>query len=190
MSKITGKDVSAMAWACVAIAAIPLCLLVTRPRTLSGASIPELTITASSAREEKILEEMSRRYDAVSLNFTSPDKEPDPQFRWQEIQNSLARAGAESDEAQQVIKSAQENLQGAWPCFAERGYLQGQSVWLVVGSSPHNTGFGAWICPPSAAAIRREKIARYCTDTQVAIVDTQPPYKTLNPRAPYHRVRQ
>lgn len=180
MKKFTRKEMTNMLVSVAAVAAIPLCVWLMRPRLLSAQSATELPGLARTYREEEILKQMHKRYGRISLNFDSPDTAPDLNARWQEIQHALEEAGAEPEEARKVVQSAQIQLKENWPCLAEQGSLHGQTVWIIAASSPYDTGFIGWLCLPSAEDIRRQEVEKYCTAVKVAAVSTQPPYQVLN----------
>lgn len=180
MKRPTYKNVMGMLMVLTASSSLLLGFWLARPRPLSASSSTELSELVARLRQDKIVTQMTKRYEGMSLNFEGPDPRADRNARWQEIQFFIQKNGAKPDEAERIVRVAQAKLKQEWPCFAEHGYLQGQPVWIVVGSSPRGTGFSGWICPPSAQDIRRERIRKYCADIQVAIVNLQPPHQFLS----------
>lgn len=180
MKRFNQKDMSSLLVALLAVVAIPLFVWLIKPRPLSAQAVSEFPELVREARTEKILNEMSKRYERISLSFDAPDPIPDVNARWQEIQASIEQDGAEPDEAQKIVRTAQTRMQQEWPCLAERARLQGQSVWIIAGSSPFDTGFIGWLCPPTAEDIKRQKTEKYCSNIEVVAVNAQSPYQVLN----------
>ncbi len=180
MQRFDRKNVNGMLMSLAAIAIIPVGLWLTRPRPLSGENVNELISVVRNSREDEVLEQMVRRYEAVSLNFEGLDTDADPKLRWKIMQTSLEEDGVGLIEAQKVLKVAQKGLKDNWPCLVEKGYVQDEPVWFVVGNVPRDTGFIGWICRPSAKDIRDEKLRKYCFNVQVSVVSALPPYRALN----------
>jgi hypothetical protein len=169
-----------------ALAITPLTVWATRARPLSASSLPELQEFVRQSRQEEILKPMTRRYEAEPVNFENASVRFDPQARWDEIQTWLQNSGVGDDQVREVIQAARPALKDAWPCFVERGYLQDQPVWVIVGSLPSYTGSTPWICPPSFQDIQEERIRKYCSNIQVAVVSANPPHSLLNRVARSH----
>jgi len=167
-----------LAFCCVVF--IPLSIWLTRPRPLSAASAGELARLACDARQDEIITQMSRR-SAAMLAAESADKAEKPAVRWQKIRASLGAAGAGADEAAAVTRLAQNDLAQEWPVLAERGFLRGKSVWIVIGSTPSYAGpSGTPICGPSSAVLLQAKLQKYGATARAVVVSAQAPYHVLH----------
>lgn len=175
--RIDRKEAANLILAFGAIALIPFVGWLLRPRPLSANSTIGFIKVARKQRTDQILDEMDRLHHRTSLSFDKPDKKPTLDEQWQKITVKLRELGEQHPEY--VARAAKTEIGNHWPVVVEKGYLRGRPVWIVVGSSRHDTGFIAWICPPSANDIRQEKADRYCTDLRVAAVEVEMPHTLL-----------
>lgn len=150
---------------------LPIGLYVQEHRPFSASTSLELGNLVIAERQDEIRTDMKSRYEGGSINFSDePDPRDKPENRWALLVQRIFDSGVGLVHAQAIAKAAQPGLDGKWPVLVEHGYVDGKEAWVFVGSSPHDTGFLAWACMPSAEDIRREDTNKYCTEARAVVI--------------------
>lgn len=162
----------ALLWGCFAALIIPVLIFLLKERAL-GANTPEQLIAAVRAREEAKIE--FRQMIPTEGYLPTVD---DTQRRWHILQDTMRHDGGSTEEVEGVTQAAQQwfgNCGTLAPVFARRGYIAGESVWVIEYAYQPTAH-------PICNFVTQAEIERMLKENRkhrTAVFSSQPPYRVL-----------
>jgi hypothetical protein len=162
----------ALFWGLLMAAFIPASVWLLRERPIHATSVQELIERTRYQAEWTIDFEQKL---PLALNPLTPVQ---LESRWQTMNSQMCRAGAQPEEADEVLRVARAALpaHGALaPVFIERGWLKGTPVWTVECAYQRDVTF---FCGNTSIA-ERERARKDALVYWTAVIDAEPSYRVL-----------